>query len=65
MAKKPSRAGGRVTPKGTRPADAPRRRPHDGGAADHRPVQRIDPAASRPAPGPVGPPRAGHHRGQR
>jgi hypothetical protein len=65
MAKKPPRAGGRVTPKGTRPAGAAAA-PSDGSAGvDRRPVPRLDPAARRPSFGPTGPTRAGHHRGQR
>lgn len=66
MAKKPSRSGGRVTPKGTRPAEAIKPRPSGGGAdVERKLVPRIDPSASRRAFGPVGPTRAGHHRGQR
>ena len=66
MAKKPSRSGGRVTPKGTRPADAPKARTAAGPSdVERKLVTRIDPSASRRAFGPAGPTRAGHHRGQR
>lgn len=66
MAKKPSRSGGRVTPKGTRPAETTKARPVDRAAdVERKLVTRIDPSASRRTVGPVGPTRAGHHRGQR
>jgi hypothetical protein len=73
MAKKPSRngqpgLGGRVTPKGTRPAGSTSAgaHQHNGDVGGRRPAPgRIDPGHARSFGGPVGPTRAGHHRGQR
>ncbi len=65
MAKKPVRSGGRVTPKGTRPVESTKSASKVPPAVDHRPVAGHDPAKSRPASGPQGPTRAGHHHGQR
>jgi hypothetical protein len=64
--RKPARAGGRVTPKGTQPQGT-RSGPDSAPSAevDHRPVAHIDPAHNRRASGPQGPTRAGHHHGQR
>ena len=65
MAKKPSRSGGRVTPKGTRPVESTKSGSKAQPAIDHRPVTHNDPAQSQRGGGPQGPTRAGHHRGQR
>jgi len=66
MAKKPPRSGGRVTPKGTRPVDDTKSgSPKVPPGVDHRPVTHNDPAQNRRGTGPMGPTRAGHHRGQR
>jgi hypothetical protein len=64
MAKKQSRSGGRVTPKGTQPAttkSAKKAQP----AIDHRVVNHFDPASHQRGGGPSAPTRAGHHRGNR
>jgi hypothetical protein len=74
MAKKPARSGrpqpgGRVTPKGVRPAgDAQRHDPNarpgftpPNSSNDGRP----NPSPGRPQPGMHAPTRAGHHRGNR
>ena len=65
MAKKPTRSGGRVTPKGTKPAESTRSTSTAKPAIDHRLVNRFDPAQNRRGSGSMGPTRAGHHRGQR
>jgi len=69
MAKKPRsgrpQPGGRVTPKGSRPAGSHR---SADGASSHDDVprpQRIDPTHRFAAPGAHVPLRAGHNRGQR
>ncbi|MGH9274420.1 MAG: hypothetical protein ACRDZU_07215 [Acidimicrobiales bacterium] len=73
MAKKPSRSGrpqpgGRVTPKGVRPAGDTSR--HDqtarpGFDAQAAPDPKPNPASGRPQPSSHAPTRAGHHRGNR
>ena len=65
MAKKPSRSGGRVTPKGTQPRRAHQVRLE--GPTGRRPplVNRFDPAQNQRGGGSSAPTRAGHHRGQR
>jgi hypothetical protein len=65
MAKKPSRSGGRVTPKGTQPPERTTSGPKAQPALDHRIVNRFDPAQHQRSGGPSTPTRAGHHRGQR
>ena len=65
MAKKPTRSGGRVTPKGTKPAEHTKAGSKAQPAIDHRLVNRFDPAQNRRGGGSMGPTRAGHHRGQR
>lgn len=65
MAKKPSRSGGRVTPKGTQPADRRKSAAAATPDLDHRVVNKFDPAQNRQPRGSMGPTRAGHHRGQR
>jgi hypothetical protein len=73
MAKKPSRSGrpqpgGRVTPKGVRPAGDTSRHEHaarPGFDASPPPEPKVNPASGRPQPGLHAPTRAGHHRGQR
>lgn len=63
--KKPSVSGGRVTPKGTQPAESTKTGSKAQPAIDHRVVNRFDPAQNQRGSGPSGPTRAGHHRGQR
>ncbi len=72
MAKKPSRSGrpqpgGRVTPKGVRPADSGQS--HQDGPPSSTPTAgpspKHDPVQARRANGMHAPTRAGHHRGQR
>jgi hypothetical protein len=65
MAKKPARSGGRVTPKGTKPADTTKAGSKAKPAIDHHIVNRFDPAQNQRGGGSMGPTRAGHHRGQR
>ena len=65
MAKKPARSGGRVTPKGTQPADRRKTGAAAPPAVDHRVVNRFDPAQHRQNGSSSGPTRSGHHRGQR
>jgi hypothetical protein len=65
MAKKPARSGGRVTPKGTQPAERTKSASKAQPALDHRVVNRFDPAQNQRGGGPSSPTRAGHHRGQR
>ena len=65
MAKKPSRSGGRVTPKGTQPRRAHQVRIEGPAGLDHRVVNRFDPAQNQRGGGSSAPTRAGHHRGQR
>jgi hypothetical protein len=64
MAKKPTRSGGRVTPKGTKPAETTKGASKAQPAIDHRIVNRFDPAQQRSA-GPSGKTQGTHHRGQR
>ena len=69
-AKKPSRstkqAGGRVTPKGTKPAEATSSTPRPTGAAPTvRPIKpRVDPVRGNQVTGHAGPSRSAH-RGNR
>ena len=65
MAKKQARSGGRVTPKGTKPADGTKSESKPQPPIDHRLVNRFDPAQNQRGSGPSGPTRSGHHRGQR
>ncbi len=65
MAKKHARSGGRVTPKGTKPAESTKSTSKAQPAIDHHIVNRFDPAQNRRGGGSMGPTRAGHHRGQR
>jgi hypothetical protein len=65
MAKKSSRSGGRVTPKGTRPVEHTKPAAGNAPAIDHRLVTRTGPAPHQRAGGASAPTRAGHHRGQR
>jgi hypothetical protein len=64
MAKKPTR-GGRVTPKGTRPADESRAGSKSQPTIDHRVTNRFDPASQQRGGSAHAPTRAGHHRGNR
>ena len=62
------RAGGRVTPKGTQPRGSTAKRDdhaHESHEAPRSAPGRPDLAHGRTAAGPVGPTRAGHHRGNR
>ena len=64
MAKKPTRGGGRVTPKGTQPTTSKsgaKRQP----PIDHRVVNHFDPASQQRGGSAHAPTRAGHHRGNR
>ena len=64
MAKKPTRGGGRVTPKGTQPVtkkSAPKPQPE----IDHRVENHFDPASNQRGGSAHAPTRAGHHRGNR
>jgi len=65
MAKKPTRSGGRVTPKGTQPSRKTKSTAGEQPALDHHIVNRFDPAQNQRGGGPSAPTRAGHHRGQR
>jgi hypothetical protein len=65
MAKKPTRSGGRVTPKGTKPVEHTKSASKAQPAIDHRLVNRFDPAQNQRGGGSTGPTRAGHHHGQR
>jgi hypothetical protein len=64
MAKKPSRGGGRVTPKGTQPA-ASKHSTKSQPTIDHRVVNHFDPASNQRGGSAHAPTRAGHHRGNR
>ncbi len=62
--KRSTGSGGRVTAKGTQPAESKSgSKPQP--AIDHRVINRFDPAQNQRGSGPSGPTRAGHHRGQR
>lgn len=64
MAKKPTKGGGRVTPKGTQPAtskSSAKKQP----TIDHRVVNHFDPASNQRGGAAHAPTRAGHHRGNR
>ena len=65
MAKKPTRSGGRVTAKGTKPAEHSKTGSKAQPAIDHRLVNRFDPAQNQRGGGSTAPTRAGHHPGQR
>ena len=64
MAKKPTRSGGRVTPKGTKPVESTKSESKAQPAIDHRIVNRFDPAQQRSG-GPSSTTRSSHHRGNR
>ena len=65
MAKKSTRGGGRVTPKGTQPATSPKSATKAQPAIDHRVVNHFDPASNQRGGAHGAPTRAGHHRGNR